>query len=55
MGVHLSGDRGEEAAPREDAAFDVPKHAARAGIPATDIFAVVDTLVAGPDPVAVAA
>jgi hypothetical protein len=33
----------------------IREHAARAGIPATDVFEVVDTLVVRPDPVAVAA
>jgi hypothetical protein len=31
------------------------EHAARAGIPATDIFEVADTVIVRPDPVAVAA
>jgi Protein of unknown function (DUF4242) len=33
----------------------IREHAARAGIPATDIFDVADTVVVRPDPVAVAA
>jgi len=33
----------------------IREHAARAGIPATDIFAVADTVVVRPDPVALAA
>ena len=33
----------------------IHEHAARAGIPATDVFEVADTLVVRPDPVAVAA
>jgi hypothetical protein len=33
----------------------IREHAARAGIPATDIFAVADTVVVRPDPVAAAA
>ena len=33
----------------------IREHAARAGIPATDIFEVADTVVVRPDPVAVAA
>src|SRR6185437_16234878 len=33
----------------------IREHAARAGIPATDVFAVADTVVVRPDPVAVAA
>jgi hypothetical protein len=33
----------------------IREHAARAGIPATDIFPVVDTVLVRPDPVAVSA
>ena len=33
----------------------IREHAARAGIPATDIFPVADTVIVRPDPVAVAA
>ena len=33
----------------------IREHADRAGIPATDVFAVADTLVVRPDPVAVSA
>src|SRR5436853_4339634 len=33
----------------------IREHAARAGIPATDVFAVAETLVVRPDPVLVAA
>jgi hypothetical protein len=33
----------------------IREHAARAGIPATDIFDVADTVVVRPDPVALAA
>ena len=33
----------------------IREHAARAGIPATDIFDVADTVIVRPDPVAVAA
>jgi hypothetical protein len=33
----------------------IREHAARAGIPASDIFEVADTLVVRPDPVAIAA
>ena len=33
----------------------IREHAARAGIPASDVFEVADTLVVRPDPVAVAA
>jgi hypothetical protein len=33
----------------------IREHAARAGIPATDIFEIADTVIVRPDPVAVAA
>ena len=33
----------------------IREHAARAGIPATDVFPVVDTVIVRPDPVALAA
>jgi hypothetical protein len=64
MGIHLRHERGEETAPGGLGTFciyqasspeKIREHAARAGIPATDIFEVAETLVVRPDPVPAAA